>query len=591
MILSSFDIFDTTLIRWCGKPENVFVLLAKRLFPHDRIKQNDFILWRNYITQTFKGEYNISDIYHITNGNSLFGFSSEELIKAEECLEAELLIVNEEIKRKIMECRKAGHKIAFISDMYLSCVFLRDILIKEGVFEEGDGLYVSNDRKARKDTGELYDIVQKDYSPQKWFHYGDNKYSDHIIAQKKGIKSVLINIDYNEVETKLQGLSSLMKNPLELSILSGISRVGRRKFGNTNDTLIASNFVAATYIPYILSVLKDAKSKGLKTLYFVSRDGYILHEIAKCLPHDNIILKYLFVSRKSLHSPFFYVATDEELKESNLRREQSKEVYKEDYELCYGYLLQEGLFDDYIGLVDVGWRGTSRLMINSIRRANGKGQLMSYYLGQGLRMLPNRFGKYDVFDYTMNTNGWKTLVLEEYYSASPWPTTIGYQKRKGIFTPIFPDSEKYKEDDIVSVNKNVCCWMASIIGLLDLHQESLYFWMTSTQKILFEDGFYVDWGKLYEKYKEKEFCIERFSIKETINYIRAQYVSFRVNCDVSLDLTYGYKIRKRINKLRYIYLLIRKYKYSVLYRLTHIVAVVIIILKCDMVTLLSQNIC
>lgn len=37
--LVSFDIFDTVLIRRCGKPDNIFLLLAMFLFPDDVAKQ------------------------------------------------------------------------------------------------------------------------------------------------------------------------------------------------------------------------------------------------------------------------------------------------------------------------------------------------------------------------------------------------------------------------------------------------------------------------------------------------------------------------------------------------------------------------
>lgn len=46
MKLASFDIFDTTLIRKCGVPENIFYLLSKYLYPENPILQNSFFLWR-----------------------------------------------------------------------------------------------------------------------------------------------------------------------------------------------------------------------------------------------------------------------------------------------------------------------------------------------------------------------------------------------------------------------------------------------------------------------------------------------------------------------------------------------------------------
>ena len=46
MKLASFDIFDTTLLRSCGKPEAVFHLLAERLFPNDKDLREAFDVWQ-----------------------------------------------------------------------------------------------------------------------------------------------------------------------------------------------------------------------------------------------------------------------------------------------------------------------------------------------------------------------------------------------------------------------------------------------------------------------------------------------------------------------------------------------------------------
>lgn len=46
MKIASFDIFDTTLIRKCGKPQNIFYLLAQKLFYHNTELQKEFVIWR-----------------------------------------------------------------------------------------------------------------------------------------------------------------------------------------------------------------------------------------------------------------------------------------------------------------------------------------------------------------------------------------------------------------------------------------------------------------------------------------------------------------------------------------------------------------
>lgn len=37
MKLASFDIFDTTLVRKCGSPDNIFYLLSKRIYLEIRL--------------------------------------------------------------------------------------------------------------------------------------------------------------------------------------------------------------------------------------------------------------------------------------------------------------------------------------------------------------------------------------------------------------------------------------------------------------------------------------------------------------------------------------------------------------------------
>lgn len=51
MKLVSFDIFDTVLIRKCGLPENIFYLLANRLYLDNRALREAFLLWRRQAEQ------------------------------------------------------------------------------------------------------------------------------------------------------------------------------------------------------------------------------------------------------------------------------------------------------------------------------------------------------------------------------------------------------------------------------------------------------------------------------------------------------------------------------------------------------------
>ena len=142
MILSSFDIFDTTLIRKCGRPENVYKLLAAELFPDDIQMQFRFVCWRcyNHHSYAYNPNYTLNDVYEECNSEIWKGLTKECVMSREYMIESSLLTSNDEIIRIINKHRKTSDKIVFISDMYLDSAFLRNILIREGAFQEGDDL-------------------------------------------------------------------------------------------------------------------------------------------------------------------------------------------------------------------------------------------------------------------------------------------------------------------------------------------------------------------------------------------------------------------------------------------------------------------
>ena len=147
MKLASFDIFDTTLIRKCGKPGNIFYLLAHRLYPNDTAKREAFLVWRRKAENEARREHpgkdvTIDDIY---SSNELKGFNEydkKELIEAEKSVEAEQLTANPAIRDIINGKREQGYTICFISDMYLPGTILKEVLAREGCIKEDENVYV-----------------------------------------------------------------------------------------------------------------------------------------------------------------------------------------------------------------------------------------------------------------------------------------------------------------------------------------------------------------------------------------------------------------------------------------------------------------
>ena len=523
MKLASFDIFDTTLIRKCGKPENIFYILAHKLYPNDIAKREDFLLWRKGAENTARmrvpgKDVTIEDIYCSDELEGFAEYSPTQFIEAEKEVESENLIANPAIREIIKEKRGQGYTICFISDMYLPSGFLKRVLEREGCIDCDEAVYVSCEWDARKSNGALYKKLKEVLPHQQWEHFGDHPVSDVKMAARYGIKATKVNTDFSIAESRAT-LPRDNRKHYESSILAGLSRAARTHFGNDAYTTIAANFVAPAYIPYIHFVLETARERGIKTLYFLSRDSYILQRIAENMPHDGIELRYLFVSRKALLLPYLNNATAEKFlatmdkrtirgkrvdelalslgtttnelqgdfgiefgfdrivtKEQELTflntifGAESKflpalnERVKEKRMLLDGYFAQEKVYcNDATAMVDVGWLGTTRLMINSILKENGYPETTFFYYGVRGDVIHSRYGTY--YSYysptLLSTEG--TTLIENYFSASPYPSTIGYKADNGKIEPVFPKDCEYKENEIVKSNVAVTGWMCDEI--------------------------------------------------------------------------------------------------------------------------------
>lgn len=466
MRLTSFDIFDTTLIRLFGRPENIHVLLAGK---------------------------------EHSQGDAL-----------ERQIETDCLIATPAVKDLIRQKRQEGWQIAFISDMYLDSVFLSEILRREGCFLPGDKIYVSCEHNARKDTGTLYDLVREELKPDEWEHYGDNRQSDVRMAERKGIKAHFIDNSYRD---------------------------------------LASRFVAPAYLPYVLWILEEAKKQGIQRLYFISRDGYILQQIAEALPHEGVELRYFFTSRKALQKAF---------------------KNEEDQQLTIQYFRQEGLTEDCrSAMVDVGWLGTSRKMINQILAEQGAKPVHFFYFGTTRSILSADYGSFQSYLKAGFLPYYMQLLVEHYFSASPYPTTFGYQKlQNGQIVPCFPEGERIQETKIIKTNVEVCLQMVEAFSMEGTPSVSvLRLWAEDRLSTLAQRFFYADFSPLMDlpKFEGQDFVrplslkeillmtltgqhitvFDKGSLSMTFKYLRVQRNLWRLHCKSGKLRSWLYQLSRK----------------------------------------------
>ena len=524
MRLASFDIFDTTLIRKCGKPGNIFYILAHKLYPSDKAKREDFLLWRKGAESEARRrnpgkDVTIEEIYSSDEQKGFSEYTTAQLIEAEKSIEAENLIANPVIRDVICKKREQGYTICFISDMYLPCNMLKEVLEREGCIKSDEFVYVSCEWNARKSNGALYKKLKEQLKPQEWEHFGDHPVSDYKMAKRHGIKATKVKTDFTIAE-KRTILPHNNRHHYESSILTGLSRAARIHLGNDAYTTIAADFVAPAYIPYVHFVLETAKERGIKTLYFLSRDSYILQRIAEELPHDGIELRYLFVSRKALLLPYLDNATAdkflaiqdkrtvrgksvkemtaslgtsvEELEDSfgisfdfeKITTKEQEKIFlnaifgceskylptlnkraKEKRALLNGYFTQEKVFgNSRTAMVDVGWLGTTRLMINSILKEEGYPETTFFYYGVRGDVMHSKHGSYITFHSPATSDTELTFVIEDYFSASPYKSTNGYSKENDKYNPILNGETEF--NNIISANCNSSAWITKELSSL-----------------------------------------------------------------------------------------------------------------------------
>lgn len=522
MTLTSFDIFDTALIRRCGRPEMIFHLLATRLFPSDKARRDAFLLWRMQAgveAQRRVGksrEAAMADIY-ASPRLSVFAdaYSAEQLMAQEMQLESEQLTANPRVRDLISEAREAGDTLCFISDMYLPSAFLEQMLRREGCLMGEEQVCVSCEEGGRKSDGRLFDALKRRLHPGRWRHYGDHPVSDVRRPRRRGIRAARIESGFTEIEQRILAAAPQSEAPEALSWLAGVQRAARLQQGDSPVAEMAADFIAPAYIPYVRFVMDEAVKRGIRRLYFLSRDSYILLEIAREMQsqYPDLELRYLFVSRKALLLPYLnlqltaeqYLSVQDH--ETVLRRsvdallsplgtsrqeladrcqihfdyerlwgrkEESDFLQKlfspdspyrtllearaaEKGELLRAYFQQEGLCDGVrSAMVDVGWLGTSRRMVNRLLRSYGVPSVEFFYYGVRGDVLPLSDGAYLSYFAPWQLSTELTSLVENYYSASPYPSTDGYVRgADGRMEPHFVGDEMRRDTDLTRIHISV----------------------------------------------------------------------------------------------------------------------------------------
>lgn len=485
--IHSFGIFDTLLTRMVGTPKAVFLLLGNYLASNNIIDFSPEVFARLRIqaqnaafNKPDRSEVTLSQIYReLQDMIDISPEKAAEIMNLEFELEATLLTSIPGANKKVNEVLNLGYKVIFISDMYLPTKFIKEQLNKNKFIAENN-CYVSNEYLKTKSTGELFKIAAQDCGiPAKNFtHHGDNKKADFDAPTK--LKWNAVHYKDSKINRFEDILNNFMWETGGLSsAMAGASRLARLSIKSDspehNEIIkIAASVVAPSLVSFILWVLRRAEKKGLKRLYFVSRDGQIFFKVAEILIKElnlDIEPKYLYASRKAWHfaslteidsylsmikiklfgevltveKALSRISTEpEEIKthlaeagfdESHWKKDLTqKEIDKlsqvilkpevqrlilqkaaEKRELVYEYLKQEGLtLDDKWALVDIGWGGTSQVFLGKIFELNNISPPKGFYFANKAKFIEKSDGYKEgyMLDRIRDTGYKKTVVSD-----------------------------------------------------------------------------------------------------------------------------------------------------------------------------------
>ena len=467
MKISSFDIFDTCLVRKCGTPENVFMILGKDILP-TATEQELMIFTRlrieneRDVRNRLGREVTLEEIYADADFSSIIDMPNaaimQQEIKCEQRLWSPVYTTLQLIKKR----RKRGDKIIFISDMYLPSSVIHAWLYQNSIFQEGDDIYISGEIGKTKNSGELYTHIAQLHNLKysNWHHWGDNKISDHKQPKRLGIHPHLINIPYTPYE--MYWRERLFCSKIQFnSICAGISRAIRASYEPSSTIDITVDVIAPLLCTYVYRVLKKAEKDQIKYLFFASRDAKILLAIAK-----------------EIHSFFPSILN---LQYFNVSRSALRQSSLED---IISYFKQIGLANktDKVGIVDTGCSGNPGCTFERINNAlvqNGYMAAKGYFIHY-----QNPEDKSIYWEFSESPLCYLTYLksgeLQQYHSSII----------EGFFTMTTDVSlDKYERSKLIfKESEDTCC--ANKETLVNLHFDICRHWIqyaTQTQMLSYMD--------------------------------------------------------------------------------------------------------
>ncbi len=319
--LITFDLFDTLLIRRVDEPDRLKEAVAR--YTAERARQMGIACDQTTVLAA-RAKYEkrqrqlnsrqypdaeavypdfMSETLKEIFGTSLPENLLDDVTAFELQLESSMLVPRADLIDLLQKLHSRKISLWIMTDIYLPSGHIKVLLKNTGLLPLIDGVVSSADACLAKASGAGFRDLRSrlKIDPRKWAHVGDNPFSDGLRPAEFGIAAFVLK-DSQEAHRKFvcgtyyraahkkrfwRGrLWQQLALPLEgerFDLISGrqVSTSGCKDYGGLYSD--GYNFFGPLITAFIAHIAEQAKIRGLKNIYFFSREGYILQRVWEIL--------------------------------------------------------------------------------------------------------------------------------------------------------------------------------------------------------------------------------------------------------------------------------------------------------------------
>ena len=288
----SFDFFDTLATRRAVTPDAVLRYVGHRLEARDAALQG-FFEQRKHAENAARakrpdlGDVDMDMIY--AEFHLLPPWAGEVGAMARQLeldVDQSFIVARGDVFRLLEYARDRHKRTIIVSDSYVPIEFIQSALDKLGWSDLVDEIYLSSAQFARKDNGDLWDIVvrRENLAERRFVHFGDNPHSDIAVGQARGLRCVLLT---NTADLAVRrGIDFAKGEDWRADILLGpvFARMGGDPFDRSGPAFTDGRDLGfCLYGPILLGffawLVVHPALTSVKRLYFAGREGYFLQRL------------------------------------------------------------------------------------------------------------------------------------------------------------------------------------------------------------------------------------------------------------------------------------------------------------------------